>query len=400
MNDRRARILRMVAESYIRTAHPVASARIAEQLELSSATVRNEFGALEEEGYLQQPHTSAGRIPTSRGFRSYALGCLPPRRLPERQRSQLVRQLLATNGDGLFALVARAAAELSGYAVVVRLPADDALHILEIHLSMLSAERLLAVVVLENGIVRQLSVDLAPPPADRVLDDAERNLRQLTLPLGEVPRALDAIATHADEELARTLQAIAGAWPRLNPPRMFSEGLRQLLAEPESSDPEFIRLVVEQVERAEQPAARLDRPRSAAGPGPRRRRGSHHLEFRVGRRHGIADGARTRPHALPGRHDGGPRRQRGAVAGPAEGLSVTVTVLLFADLRMAAERPGLELELPAGSTVRVAADQVERELGSGRLRGVMCAVNERYADPSTTLAEGDVVAFLPPVSGG
>ncbi len=254
MNDRRARILRMVAESYIRTAHPVASARIAEQLELSSATVRNEFGALEEEGYLQQPHTSAGRIPTSRGFRSYALGCLPPRRLPERQRSQLVRQLLATNGDGLFALVARAAAELSGYAVVVRLPADDALHILEIHLSMLSAERLLAVVVLENGIVRQLSVDLAPPPADRVLDDAERNLRQLTLPLGEVPRALDAIATHADEELARTLQAIAGAWPRLNPPRMFSEGLRQLLAEPESSDPEFIRLVVEQVERTEQPA--------------------------------------------------------------------------------------------------------------------------------------------------
>jgi heat-inducible transcriptional repressor len=255
MNDRRARILRMVAESYIRTAHPVASARIAERLELSSATVRNEFGALEEEGYLQQPHTSAGRIPTSRGFRSYALGCLPPRRLPERQRSQLVRQLLATNGDGLFTLVARAAAELSGYAVVVRLPADDALHILEIHLSMLSAERLLAVVVLENGIVRQLSVDLAPPPADGVLDDAERNLRQLTLPLGEVPRALDAIAAHADEELARTLQAIAGAWPRLNPPRMFSEGLRQLLAEPESSDPEFIRLVVEQVERAEQPAA-------------------------------------------------------------------------------------------------------------------------------------------------
>ncbi len=251
MNDRRARILRMVAESYIRTAHPVASARIAERLELSSATVRNEFAALEEQGYLQQPHTSAGRIPTSRGFRSYALGCLPPRQLPEQQRSQLLRQLQATNGDGLFALVARTAAELSGYAVVVRLPADDALHILEIHLSMLSAERLLAVVVLENGIVRQLSVDLAPPPANRVLDDAERNLRQLTLPLGEVQRALDTIATHADEELARTLQAIARAWPRLNPPRMFSEGLRHLLAEPESSDPEFIRLVVEQVERAD-----------------------------------------------------------------------------------------------------------------------------------------------------
>ena len=249
MNDRRARILRMVAESYIRTAHPVASARIAERLGMSSATVRNEFGALEEEGYLQQPHPSAGRIPTALGFRSYALACLPPRRLPHKQRSALERQLQATNGDGLFSLVAHAAAELSGYAVVVRLPADDALHILEIHLSMLSAGRLLAVVVLENGIVRQLSVDLADPPSDRVLDDAERNLRQLTLPLGEVPRALEVIAAHADPELARTLRAVRAAWPRLNPPRLFSEGLRHLLSEPESSNPDFVRLVVEQVER-------------------------------------------------------------------------------------------------------------------------------------------------------
>ncbi|HKI57237.1 MAG TPA: hypothetical protein VKB31_08820 [Trueperaceae bacterium] len=251
MNARRTRILRLVAESYIASAHPVASARIGERLGLSGATVRNEFAALEDEGYLQQPHTSAGRVPTARGFRTYALACLPPRKLPERQRSQLANELQATNGDGLFSLVARAAAELSGYAVVVRLPADDALHILEIHLSMLSATRLLAVVVLENGIVRQLGVDLEPPPPSSVLDDAERNLRQLTLPLGQVPRALDAIAAHADEHLARTLRAIRSAWPGLNPPRMFSQGLRNLFAEPESHDPEFIRLVVEQVEQVE-----------------------------------------------------------------------------------------------------------------------------------------------------
>lgn len=251
MNERRARILRLVAESYIHSAHPVASARIAERLELSSATVRNEFGVLEEEGFLQQPHTSAGRIPTSQGFRAYALGCLPPRRMPERERSRIARHLAGANGDNLFALVARVAAELSGYAVVVRLPGDDALHILEIHLSMLASSRLLAVVVLENGIVRQLSVDLDPPPAEGVLDNAERNLRQLTLPLGEVPRALDVIARHADDELARTLRAIARAWPGLNPSRSFSEGLRNLLAEPESNDPDFLRLVVEQVEQLE-----------------------------------------------------------------------------------------------------------------------------------------------------
>lgn len=265
MNVRRARILRMVAESYIASAHPVASARIAERLDLSSATVRNEFGALEEEGYLQQPHTSAGRIPTARGFRAYALACLPPRRLPARQRTRLASELLSVNGDGLFALVARAAADLSGYAVVVQLPADDALHILEIHLSLLSSSRLLAVVVLENGIVRQLGVDLAPPPPSSVLDDAERNLRQLTLPLGEVPRALDAIAAHADEQLSRTLRAIEAAWPRLNAPRVFSEGLSNLFSEPESHDPEFVRLVVERFEQAEVTAPAADLPEGSVG---------------------------------------------------------------------------------------------------------------------------------------
>src|SRR5690554_356719 len=79
-------------------------------------------------------------------------------------------------------------------------------------------------------------------------DDAERNLRQLTLPVGEVPRALSAIAARAEEELARTLRALADAWDTLQPPRTYSDGLSRLLTEPEGSDPTFLRLVVSQVE--------------------------------------------------------------------------------------------------------------------------------------------------------
>ena len=76
-----------------------------------------------------------------------------------------------------------------------------------------------------------------------------------------------------------------------------------------------------------------------------------------------------------------------------------VTVLLFAQLRLAGDRSRLELDLPDGATVRTAADRVEREIGT-TVTGSMCAVNERYAAPATSLADGDVVAFLPPVSGG
>lgn len=248
MKERRARVLELVAEAYIATAHPVASSHIAAQLEVSPATVRYDFGSLEDAGLLQQPHTSAGRIPTVLGFRTYAAGFLPPKPLAAPQRARLDERLKGAVGDDLFNLASRLAAELSGYAVTLRLPADATMNILEIHLSPLSASRMLAVVVLENGLVRQLGVTVDPIPTDDVIDDAERNLRQLSQPVGEVPAALLDIAKRAGAELSRTLQALAAAWSDLHPPRVFREGIGRLLAEPEGADPAFVRSALEQLE--------------------------------------------------------------------------------------------------------------------------------------------------------
>src|SRR5690606_7844146 len=201
MNERHVRVLHMVAESYIATAHPVPSQRIAKQLDVSSATVRNDFGSLEDGGLLQQPHTTAGRIPTGAGLRVYAAAWLPPGRLPTRARAPLRAGLAGAEGDDLFMAASRVASQLSGYAVVVSLAPNEALRIVEIHLSMMSSRRLLAVIVFENGLVRQLGVDIDPTPTDDVIDDAERNLRQLTLPVGKVPGALRALAEGTSTEL-------------------------------------------------------------------------------------------------------------------------------------------------------------------------------------------------------
>lgn len=78
---------------------------------------------------------------------------------------------------------------------------------------------------------------------------------------------------------------------------------------------------------------------------------------------------------------------------------VRVTALLFAQYRVDGGRERLELELPAGATVRSAAEALEAQLPLS-LAGAMAAVNERYSRPEQPLAEGDRVAFLPPVSGG
>jgi heat-inducible transcriptional repressor len=249
MNERRARILDLVAESYIRSVKPVSSSQVAEKLEVSSATVRNEFGALEHNGYLQQPHTSAGRVPTVQGYSYYAGKFIPPQRLPKQHQVMLQRRLHGVHGDSFWQQVASITAELSGYAVVVSLPADESLQALEIHLSALSTSRLLAVVVLETGLIRQLLVELEPTPSERALASAESSLRQLTVPIGEVPAALADIAKRAEREVARTFEALALAWPHITPPRLFSQGLKNLLAEPESADPTFLRLAVERVEQ-------------------------------------------------------------------------------------------------------------------------------------------------------
>lgn len=248
LNKRRLSILNVVAECYISSARAVPSALVAEQLRVSSATIRNEFSALEELGMLQQPHTSAGRIPTSTGMAAYARRFIPPRKLRPEQRLVIRQRLGRQHGDSLFQGIAALAAELSGYAVVVTVLAGATAHVLEIHLTSLSASQLLAVLVLDNGLVRQQIVSLDPVPARTVIEAAEQRLRSLSVPLARLPETVSELAARLDGELARTFSALAAALPNLSTPGVFSHGLGNLFQEPEARDPEFLRLALSQVE--------------------------------------------------------------------------------------------------------------------------------------------------------
>jgi heat-inducible transcriptional repressor len=252
----------MVAESYIATAHPVPSSKIAEALGVSGATVRSEFAALEEEGLLIQPHTSAGRLPTPEGFRRYADAHLPPAPLDAGAEARLRRDLDARHGSDLLRTLAALASELSGYAVVLELPADEGVRALEVHLTPISSRRLLAVAVLDNGLTRDLAIPLDPTPEGEVLDDAERLLREMALPVDAMPAALRERARDLGRELRRTLDALADAWPALHPAELVSHGLSLLLDEPESRDPSFVRRAAHWLERG---SASEHRPQGPLG---------------------------------------------------------------------------------------------------------------------------------------
>src|SRR5207237_9281500 len=97
-------ILRAVVEEYIETAQPVGSGHIAPAVNVSSATVRNDMAALEHDGYLRQPHTSAGRVPTDKGYRYFVDSLRGPGRLG-RPPVQQVRSCVATPAGDVAAMV-------------------------------------------------------------------------------------------------------------------------------------------------------------------------------------------------------------------------------------------------------------------------------------------------------
>ncbi len=119
LSERRKKILRAVVEEYIDSAEPVGSKTVLARtgLDCSSATIRNELVALTKEGYLEQPHTSAGRVPTARGYRLYVNELMRERELTRSETEEISRKLQghAAGKDRLMADVGKMATELTSY---------------------------------------------------------------------------------------------------------------------------------------------------------------------------------------------------------------------------------------------------------------------------------------------
>jgi heat-inducible transcriptional repressor len=174
LDDRKASILRSVVEEYIHTAQPVGSGHVASApgVAVSSATVRNEMAALEAEGYLAQPHTSAGRIPTEAGYRYY-VDHLAGRATLDRASAQQVRAFFdRTHGEleRMLADTSRLLSGLTGTAALVTGPPHENAVVRSVQVVGLSARLALAVIVLSNGVVEKVTVEL-DGVADGLTDD-------------------------------------------------------------------------------------------------------------------------------------------------------------------------------------------------------------------------------------
>ena len=163
-DDRRLAVLRAIVEDYVATEEPVGSKALVERhgLGVSPATVRNDMAALEEEGFIAQPHTSAGRVPTDKGYRLFVdkLTTIKPMSTAERRAIATILDG-AVDLDDVVHRSVRLLAQLTRQVAVVQYPTLSRSTVRHIELVLLAPTRVLAVLILSTGRVEQRVVETA-----------------------------------------------------------------------------------------------------------------------------------------------------------------------------------------------------------------------------------------------
>ncbi len=180
LDERKASILRAVVEEYIHSAQPVGSGHIASApgVRVSSATVRNDMAVLEQDGYLHQPHTSAGRVPTDKGYRYFVDSLTGPAPLDSASASRVRAFFNRAHGEleQMLSDTTRLLSDLTDTAAVVVAPAHEAAEVRSTHLVALSPRVALAVAVLSNGVVEKRTLELSADVGEELLATASSHL--------------------------------------------------------------------------------------------------------------------------------------------------------------------------------------------------------------------------------
>lgn len=254
LSDRRQIVLRALIEEYIARALPVGSRTLVERynLGISSATVRNELSLLEEMGYLAQPHTSAGRIPTDFGYRAFVDELLSESD-PDNGEDALARELResASDLDDLMDRTSQALARFTDCMTLLVPPRILSVDIRLVNLVLLTPQRLLTVIVTEDGQVFDRQMDL---PRDYSQDEIGKTQEALNNILvgtslsstsGELP--LGASGVH-DDLFRMVMAEILACLEDQNAIKAHPLGISHLLGKPEFSDSSCLMPVLEELE--------------------------------------------------------------------------------------------------------------------------------------------------------
>ena len=198
LSEREKSILANLISFYIESGDPVGSRAIARtfKMGISSATIRNTLQDLEELGLVEQPHTSAGRVPTDKGYRLYVDELLKPEELSD-QEKQAIRQGIVSDGRGVKEILgqtARLLGQISNQLGLTIAPKFESGVLKDIRLIPVSEGRLMIVVIVESGLARSIILEVESLIADRAVREVEQILNEKLrgLQLSEIRKTISA----------------------------------------------------------------------------------------------------------------------------------------------------------------------------------------------------------------
>lgn len=213
LDERKLDVLRAIVEDYVATEEPVGSRALVERhhLNVSPATVRNDMAVLEEEGYIRQPHTSAGRVPTDRGYRLFVdrLSRIKPLSVAERRAIERF-MVGVVDLDDVVNRTVRLLAQLTRQVAVVQYPRLSRSSIRHLELVPISTTRVMLVAITDTGRVEQRLVELpGPTPADDVVELRRLvNAKLGNQPVSEIPGLVQALVDEVGPALRTTMATL------------------------------------------------------------------------------------------------------------------------------------------------------------------------------------------------
>ncbi|MCI9417199.1 MAG: heat-inducible transcription repressor HrcA [Eubacterium sp.] len=261
LDERKIKILEAIIRTYLETGEPVGSRTISKytDLNLSSATIRNEMSDLVELGYIIAPHTSAGRIPSDKGYRFYVDHLLETR---DKEISDMKNFVIehTEKMDQVLKQVAKMLAQTTNYATMISSPKYSGKKVKFIQLSMLDDNQLLAVVVMEANVVKNKIIPLAQPIDNEVIFKLNlllnSTLNGLSIPeinLGTISKMKEQAGAYSDI-VGIVLDAVAESISQ-EELEIYTSGATNIFKYPELSDSQKASELIYTLEEKQQLAA-------------------------------------------------------------------------------------------------------------------------------------------------
>lgn len=259
LDDRKLKILQTIIKTYLETGEPVGSRTISKytDLNLSSATIRNEMADLEDLGYIIQPHTSAGRIPSDKGYRLYVDMLMENK---EHEITEMQEKMLqkADKMEQLLQQAARVLANSTNYATMVSAPTYNRNKLKFIQLSQVDANQIIAVIVMEGNIIKNKIVAVAEPldnetmlKLNMLLNTNLNGIAVEDINLGMIARLKEQAGIHSGV-ISDVLDAVANTIQLDNDLEIYTSGATNIFKYPELSDKQSAQEIISAFEEKQQ----------------------------------------------------------------------------------------------------------------------------------------------------